>query len=634
MAASTERTIHGITWKDDLAWMEDMKGSRWNKFIGQQQAVWQEVIAPLKSDIQLLTVELEAAYRVSHAPLFRAAGGQVEIAFKGATVEWKWKGEQHCRQASDLDARRGGYVWVTEDVGAGAEVYAAKLYKQGYAQPIWQHRGISPKIAVVGGRCYALEAKNTLVYYRLVSWDAITGRNYQIHYEESDYRYNLELLRGDDTHAYLRRQAGSKQDLFMMDSRHPRRMLLVEGISLESRRFVIGSNQGEYLVWSASEGWRASPALRKAGTGWKLPSTARAVPETLDTRRGLYVTRWQGCRVLWRISKTRPPFTLWRGWGEIQIDPWDGGWVRFVKPGTETSWWNSQDDSLSRGQVPSNDNSVSYSQRPDQTLGPWNQIGSCNLAVSADGTRIPYYLIRPSDGAETPQGLLVIGYGAYGLSTSLMTQRWLPLLRRGWALAIGFWRGGGDHTPEWEDEGRVHGRGLVLEDAEAVVRAARKVVKIPAERTVLYGRSAGGLWVGGLITKYPNGQLAGGAYMEVPYLDVLRTTTNRNLPLTEIETDEFGLPEQRLSDLKSILEWSPMERMPAEGIQGVVQIVRTGLNDSEVLAYESAKWIVRSKNPAAVLAVEGDQGHFVSGALGRQQQAQDLAVLLSLFQKI
>lgn len=610
MAASAERTVHGITWKDDLAWMEDMKGARWKKFIKEQQAVWEEITKPLKQDIQLLALELDAAYRVSHAPLFRAAGDQVEIAFKGATLEWKWKGDRTVRQASGLDARRGGYVWVTEDIGAGAEIYAAKLYKNTYTQPIWQHRGVSPQIAVVGGRCYALEAKKTLVYYRLVSWDAITGKNYEVHYEESDYRYNLELIRGDESHAYLRRQAGAKQDLFMMDSRHPRRLLVLEGVSLESRRFVIGSYQGEYLIWSAQEGWKVSPTLRKAG--WKLPSTARAVPETLDTRRGLMVTRWQGCRVLWRISKSRSPFTLWRGWGDILIDPWDGGWVRFVKPGTETTWWNSAEDT----------------HRPDQALGAWNQIGVCNLATSKDGTRVPYYLIRPSEGE--PQGLLVIGYGAYGLSTPLMTQRWLPLLRRGWALAIGFWRGGGDHTPEWEDEGRVHGRELVLEDAEAVVRAARTAVKVPAGRTVLYGRSAGGLWVGGLITKYPNGELAAGAYMEVPYLDVLRTTTNRKLPLTEIETDEFGLPEQRIEDLKSILEWSPMERMPAGGIPGVAQIVRTGLNDSEVLAYESAKWIARSKNPAAILAVEGGQGHFVSGATGREQQAQDLAVLLSL----
>jgi protease II len=210
-----------------------------------------------------------------------------------------------------------------------------------------------------------------------------------------------------------------------------------------------------------------------------------------------------------------------------------------------------------------------------------------------------------------------------------MTQRWVPLMKRGWAVAIGFFRGGGDHTPEWEDAGRVHGREKTLEDAEAVVWATRRAAGISAKKTVLYGRSAGGLWVGGLTAKYPNGELAGSVYMEVPYLDALRTTTNRSLPLTDIETDEFGLPEARLSDMASMLRWSPMELMPEGGIPGVFQIVRTGLNDSEVYAYESAKWIVRSKSHQAHLVINGDQGHFVSGDLGREQQAQDLAVILA-----
>jgi protease II len=171
-----------------------------------------------------------------------------------------------------------------------------------------------------------------------------------------------------------------------------------------------------------------------------------------------------------------------------------------------------------------------------------------------------------------------------------------------------------------------------LEDAEAVVRAARVLYNMPAAKTVIYGRSAGGLWVGGLCSRYPNGDLFGGAYMEVPYLDVLRTTTNHSLPLTLLETDEFGLPAMRLSDLAGILKWSPMETLPATGTPGIFQIVRTGLNDSQVFAYESAKWVVRSRKNAGriFLAFEGGQGHFVNGDKGLQQQAEDLSVILKL----
>jgi protease II len=124
--------------------------------------------------------------------------------------------------------------------------------------------------------------------------------------------------------------------------------------------------------------------------------------------------------------------------------------------------------------------------------------------------------------------------------------------------------------------------------------------------------------------------------MEVPYLDVLRTTTNRSLPLTEIETDEFGLPEQRISDFAGMLRWSPMEMLSSagKGTPGVAQIVRTGLNDNQVLAYESAKWVVRSRTRSRTrpifLAIQGDQGHFVHGDLGASQEAEDLALILKI----
>ncbi len=72
-----------------------------------------------------------------------------------------------------------------------------------------------------------------------------------------------------------------------------------------------------------------------------------------------------------------------------------------------------------------------------------------------------------------------------------------------------------------------------------------------------------------------------------------------------------------------------MENVPAQGVKGVWQIVRTGLNDSEVYPYEAAKWVVRCGG-TAYLAVEDGQGHFVSGSVGLNQQAEDLAVLLNL----
>lgn len=589
----SERTIEGITWKDDLAWMEPMKGEAWNSHIKKENKRWDSAVKGL--DIQPIIDELNSSFKQARLFKFKSSGILISIIGTNA-IEWKYADSSVVHSAVDIITDSKDNVWAIEETGAGKELYALRFYKKGHILA-WQRSGVSPSVAVVGSRCYFLESKNHLIYWRLVSCDAYTGKSSKIEYEEQDYRYNLELIRGDDRHAYVRRQSGSKQDILLIT----RNVSVLDGASLDSRRFVFGSHTAEYLAWSHATGWLESKALSEYS--WRFPSWKEEVPETLDTRRRLLVTKWYGCRTLWQIRRNEAPKILWKGWGSVQIDPWSSAWIRINVPGQDTQWYTSD------------------------TIVQVEESGDCSMATSKDGTAIPYYLLKP---ATKVKGLLVVGYGAYGIPTSFMTQRWQPLLTRGWAIVIGLWRGGGDHTPEWEDAGRLDGRQRVLEDAEAVVRDARKLLGISAKKTVLYGRSAGGLWVGGLIARHPTGNLAGGAYMEVPYLDVLRTITNRSLPLTNIETDEFGLPEQRFSDFLSAFEWSPMERIPAGGIPGVWQIVRTGINDKEVLAYESAKWIYRSKNPRAFLAIESGQGHFVSGDIGIHQEAEDLALLLEL----
>jgi oligopeptidase B len=298
----------------------------------------------------------------------------------------------------------------------------------------------------------------------------------------------------------------------------------------------------------------------------------------------------------------------------VTLDPWEGPWVRIWKSGCPAIWWQSDLDA-----------------RPHDPIS-WCRATERIYAESKDGSKVPFVLIKPTSG--TPKGLLVVGYGAYGISTPLQTAHWEPLLNSGWALAIGLWRGGGDDTPEWEDAGRLTGRIRVLEDAEAVVRKAQQISNVSARRTVLYGRSAGGLWVGGLSAKFPDGSLAGGAYIEVGYLDAFRTMRNPHLPLTQLETDEFGLPAQRLSDSIGALRWSPMDLLRPKGTPGMWQIVRTAVNDKEVFAYESVKWVMKSRAGRTArasrvyLAIESDQGHFVSD--GGVQAALDQAAILHL----
>ena len=586
-SVETTRTVQGITFTDDLAWMEAMKGDRWDRLIKDEQENWSKVVS---ASLPRLRSQIKKASGIGRQ--MRFVSGPVEIAHIGTMAyQWRWKGTHKVHDAADL-CTSGDTVFVSYEDSHGAENYVISAFRKG-GSPLWKYANMSPYVGVIEDRCYSIEAKNRIVYHKCVSWK-IDGTDYRTEYEEKDGRYNLELIRGSSETGgvlFLRRQSGPKQDVIQITSK----VTLLEPICLESSRFVLGSHPGEYLHWSAK--WYPK------GLAYTLPDFDKGAPELLDTDRGLLITRHYGKRTLWKISKAKP-LILWAGVGNILIDPWDGDWIRITRPGVPVAWI-----------------------KLDQLNLP-PPVAHSHFARSADGTQIPFYTV----GSAKPKGLFIAAYSAYGIPSGFSTARWRPLLAEGWAIAFGVYRGGGDHTPEWEDAGRLTGRMKVLEDAEAVVRAARSLYNMPASATVIYGRSAGGLWVGGLCSRYPDGDLFGGAYMEVPYLDVLRTTTNHKLPLTLLETDEFGLPAMRLSDLAGMLKWSPMETLPAAGTPGIFQIVRTGLNDSQVFAYESAKWVVRSRQNAGriFLAIEGGQGHFVNGDKGLQQQAEDLSVILKL----
>jgi oligopeptidase B len=193
-----------------------------------------------------------------------------------------------------------------------------------------------------------------------------------------------------------------------------------------------------------------------------------------------------------------------------------------------------------------------------------------------------------------------------------------------------FIRGGGDGNDVWADLGRLDGKKREFDDVEACVKSLQRVTGCKAANTVLFGRSAGGLIVGNLAARWPNGELAGTIYAEVPYVDFLKTAANPKQALTAYEYKEFGNPAENPRDLKTIRELSPVDALPADGAPGIFVVARTSLNDREVLPNETVKWIRRlrgSPGDEKYLSLTGGHGHFVGGATGNRQKAEDFLLL-------
>jgi prolyl oligopeptidase len=142
------------------------------------------------------------------------------------------------------------------------------------------------------------------------------------------------------------------------------------------------------------------------------------------------------------------------------------------------------------------------------------------FATSADGTKIPYYVVGKDDPASRPT--LLSGYGGFEVS---LTPGYLGHIGRAWLARGGTYvvanlRGGGEYGPEWHSSAVKENRHLVYEDFAAVAQdLITRGITTPA-RLGIQGGSNGGLLMGVMLTRYP--ELFGAIVCQVPLLDMQR----------------------------------------------------------------------------------------------------------------
>ena len=146
------------------------------------------------------------------------------------------------------------------------------------------------------------------------------------------------------------------------------------------------------------------------------------------------------------------------------------------------------------------------------------------FATSADGTRVPYFLVgRADDLAEgRPGPTLLNGYGGFEISN---TATYAGGVGRAWLSAGGRYalaniRGGGEYGPTWHEAALRENRHRAYEDFEAVARDLIERKVTTAEQLGIMGGSNGGLLVGNMYVRSP--ELFGAVVCQVPLLDMKR----------------------------------------------------------------------------------------------------------------
>ena len=272
-----------------------------------------------------------------------------------------------------------------------------------------------------------------------------------------------------------------------------------------------------------------------------------------------------------------------------------------------------------------------------QVLGNFDSndyVSERRHATAADGTRIPVSVVYRKGtplGAETPA--LLYGYGSYGncIEPYFSSLR-LSLLDRGFVYAIAHIRGGGEMGRVWYDEGKLEHKQNTFGDFAAVAEMLEREGLTHRKRLAIRGGSAGGLLVGAVLNQRP--ELCAAAIAEVPFVDVLNTMLDPSLPLTVIEYEEWGNPEEPEA-FDTIRAYSPYDNVAA--IDYPHLLVTAGLNDPRVQYWEPAKWVAKLRDVAIadhtlLLRTDMSSGH--GGASGRydalREEAFKMAFLISV----
>ena len=254
-------------------------------------------------------------------------------------------------------------------------------------------------------------------------------------------------------------------------------------------------------------------------------------------------------------------------------------------------------------------------------------------ATAADGSQIPISLVARHETLEQPAPLYLYGYGAYGECLDpWFSHARLSLLDRGFIFAIAHVRGGGELGEAWYRAGKLEHKTNSFSDFIACAESLIAQNLTSSSQLVISGGSAGGLLMGAVLNQRP--ELFAAAVAEVPFVDVLNTMQNPELPLTVTEYDEWGDPHDP-EVYARIKAYAPYENVSAQAYPAM--LVVAGYNDSRVQYWEAAKWVAklratRTDNQLLLLKTELDAGH--GGMSGRYQAIRDAALEYSFLLKV
>lgn len=258
-------------------------------------------------------------------------------------------------------------------------------------------------------------------------------------------------------------------------------------------------------------------------------------------------------------------------------------------------------------------------------------------ALARDGkTEIPVSLVyrkdvmKQHDSSGKPVHVHLYGYGSYGscMEATFRATR-LALLSRGMVFAVAHVRGGGEMGRTWYEEpngAKYLCKKNTFTDFVDVARWLVETRKMTSPDLLsCEGRSAGGLLIGTSVNLAPD--LFRAAILGVPFVDLMCTMSDASIPLTVVEWEEWGNPNEEKFH-QYMRDYSPMDNVQAN-VKYPSCLLTGGLHDPRVAYWEPAKLAATlrhsqsSDSGPVLLKIDMSAGHF--SASDRYKYLKELA---------
>ncbi|KAG5486693.1 hypothetical protein LSCM1_07946 [Leishmania martiniquensis] len=279
-----------------------------------------------------------------------------------------------------------------------------------------------------------------------------------------------------------------------------------------------------------------------------------------------------------------------------------------------------------------------FTQRQSEHFTPWDYMWPYSIyrdvCVSEDETEIPITICQRRDAfiqeatdfeaqPNTPKPCFIYVYGSYGEVPSMHFQLapYMWMLRRRWTIAFAHVRGGGE-LPNWAQLGKGENKIKSIQDFIACCEHMVEMGYTKPELMVAAGASAGCVPIAAAMNMRGCG-LFGNVLMRSPFLDIISTMSDPELPLSVAEREDWGDPLNSKRDLDLLKQYDPYHNVN-DRVTYPGMMISACLDDDRVPAWNALKYVAKLRQQRArkdvdpvarplVLRLRRSGGHYFWG---------------------